>query len=417
MILVVVFFAMLCDGYDFAAIGYAAPELVKAWHVSRSALVPVFTAGLVGMLFGGPAIGQMGDRLGRRFALLSGLVIVGTTTLACAWATSLGALVALRFATGVGLGGIVPSVVALTAEVVPVRFRGRAIVLVGFGIPAGIALAGPVATTLVPRFGWNTLFAVGGLVPLTLVLPAWHLLRNRARTGVLHARGAADPSPPGSGSVKDLFTRDRAFITLLLWAAVAANQMTNFFAITWLPTLLQQQSQNSPGSSISASFFAVGGIAGGVTLTFLVDRFGAVPMVLLFCAGVPLTAAMCVPGLPLAASAAIIAGAGFCVTGNNFGINATLGAIYPPSIRAMGTGWAQAAGRLGSLTAPLVGGLLLEAHVPLREVSFAPAAVLAVGAVVWTMLTVACVRRFGGTRLRAFDDRGTAAQVVRQQTS
>ena len=103
--------------------------------------------------------------------------------------------------------------------------------------------------------------------------------------------------------------------------------------------------------------------------------------------------------LSVCATAAIIAGAGFCVYGNQFGINAALVMIYPTSVRAIGAGWAQAFGRIGSIAAPIIGGILLGKAVPASEIFYAPAIALVLGALSAVVLAVLCVRRFAGYRL------------------
>ena len=425
VLLAVATLAMMSDGFDLSAIGYVGPELVKAWHIGRAQLVPVFSAGIVGLLVGAPLLGFVGDRLGRKTAILIGLSIVGMVTLATMAATSLTQFTVLRFITGTGLGGVIPNVIALVAENSPRRSRGMSIVIVNFGIPAGIALPGLVAATLVPRFGWPALLLVGGLLPLLVAAIAAVLLPESLR--YLAQRGdrdaqvrrqvaamrpdlpiAADASfrapgqarPVASGSPRGLFRDGLAAITPLLWFALAANQMVNFFALSWLPTLLQSAGASTAQAGVNASLFSLGGLAGGVCLTFIVDRLGIIPMALLFLVGVPFVAAIGMPHLAPAAFSGVIAGAGFCVTGINFSMSATLGMIYPTPVRSLGTGWGQSVGRVGSLAAPLVGGVLLGLQLPLQEVLFAPALALALGAVAAIAAAVLCVRRFGSTRLR-----------------
>lgn len=435
VLLAIAILAMLCDGFDLAAIGYVGPELVKGWHVSPAELVPMFSAGIVGMLFGAPLLGFAGDRFGRKTAILVGLGVIGVFTLLGMAASTLPQLVVLRFLAGIGLGGVIPNIIALTAEAAPRHLRGRFIVIVNFGVPAGIALPGLVSAALVPSFGWPVLLLVGGLLPLAaaalvaLVLPESikYLAQRGGQDDKVRRLAAAlrpdVPIPAGvrfsasrshgsasgavaSGSPRGLFAGGLAGITPLLWLALAANQMANFFSLSWLPTLLQSMGSSTTHAGVNASLFSIGGLLGGLCLTFIVDRLGVIPMVLLFLLGVPLMAAIGTPELPPWALAAVIAGAGFCVTGINFSMGATLGTIYPTPVRSMGTGWAQAAGRLGSLAAPLIGGALLSLHLPMRELLFAPAGALAIGAAASAALTVLCVRRFGGCRL---DERPAAA--------
>ena len=424
VLLAVATLAMLADGFDLSAIGFIAPELVKQWHVPPSALAPMFTAGIMGLLVGAPLLGFVGDRYGRKTALLSGLGIVGAFTLATMAAQSLQQFVVLRFLTGIGIGGVIPNVIALTAEAAPKRLRGLFIIIVNFGVPAGIAIPGLTAAALIPRYGWPALLLAGGLLPLftatligLLVPESMQFLTQRAERDEEVRRRAMRPlqspttgwhvpmarGPAGaSGSPKGLFADGLAGITPMLWLALAANQMANFFTLSWLPTLLQSMGASTARAGVNASLFSLGGIAGGVCLLFFVDRLGVVPMVVLFLLGIPLMGAIGTPDLPPALFAAVIAAAGFCVTGINFSMGAALGSIYPTPVRSLGAGWAQAAGRIGSLAAPIIGGALLGFHLPTRQLLLAPAAALAIGAVAAVVLAVLCVRRFGGCRL---DDR------------
>lgn len=414
--------ALISDGFDLAAMGYVAPELVKAWHVTPRQLVPVFSAGILGLMLGAPTLSFIGDRHGRKTAMLIGLAVFGMVSLLSMGATSLGQLSALRLITGMGLGGVIPNVVALVAELVPSRHRGRMVVLVTMGVAAGIALPGFVAAGLVPRFGWQVLFLVGGVLPLLiavlvlLVLPESikylaqrhdrsDAMRNVARvlrpdlaidsatTFTSHADAASQGSPA------DLFKRGLAIVTPLLWIAVATNQMANFFSLTWLPTLLQSAGSSTAQAGINGSLFSMGGLVSGICLMFVIDRLGAIPLTVLFILGTPLMAAIGIGGLPSWAHGLIIAAAGFCVTGINLGATAVLSAIYPTAVRSTGTGWAQAAGRLGAMAAPVAGGALLALNVPMRELILAPAAVLGVGALASALLAFLCVRRFAGLRL------------------
>src|SRR6266446_8529105 len=65
------FFIVLIDGYDIAAIAFAAPHLVREWGLKPGALGPVFSASLIGILFGSAAFGWIGDRYGRKTALIA----------------------------------------------------------------------------------------------------------------------------------------------------------------------------------------------------------------------------------------------------------------------------------------------------------------------------------------------------------
>src|ERR1700722_11646982 len=103
------FLAMLADGFDIAALASAAPQLGRAWHVASHAFAPALSASLFGILLGAPVLGFIGDRLGRKCAIVSGSIIYGLATLATVWSGNLAQLAALRFVAGIGIGGLMPN--------------------------------------------------------------------------------------------------------------------------------------------------------------------------------------------------------------------------------------------------------------------------------------------------------------------
>src|SRR3954471_12043211 len=113
------FFIVLIDGYDIGAIAFAAPHLVRAWGISPRDLGPVFSSSLVGILFGSAIFGWVGDRYGRKAALIGANLLFGVFTLAAAYATNLEQMFWLRLLAGLGIGGVIPNVVAVNAESAP----------------------------------------------------------------------------------------------------------------------------------------------------------------------------------------------------------------------------------------------------------------------------------------------------------
>src|SRR3954468_2033659 len=139
------FFVVLIDGYDIGAIAFAAPHLVKAWGVQPHALGPVFSASLVGILFGSALFGWVGDRYGRKAALILANFLFGIFTLWAAYAANLHQMFWLRLIAGIGIGGLIPNVVAINAESAPRKLRATlAIIAVGC-VPIGGAIPGVIS--------------------------------------------------------------------------------------------------------------------------------------------------------------------------------------------------------------------------------------------------------------------------------
>ena len=422
-LILVALLVLVSDGFDLAAMGYLAPELVKQWGLTPAAFVPAFSAGIIGMMVGGPLLGFLGDRYGRKRLILLGLAVIGAVTLLTIAVRSTTDLVILRFVTGIGLGGVIPNVAALIAEIMPRRVRGRFLVIVTLGVPLGIALPGLVAATLVPEFGWRAILLVGGLLPLAVaaaglfVLPEsikYLMARSGREADIRRIAARLRPDlriddatritlPPAMavsrpGAFRQLFAGDFALVTPLLWFCQAANQMANFFALTWLPTLLQSAGAGTAHAGATASLFSLGGLLSGLVLLLVLDRLGIILVVVLFFVGAPLVAAMALGGLPPTNHALVILGAGVCVTGVQIGLTALLGIFYPTTVRSTGTGWTQAAGRVGALAAPVVGGVLLGLDIPIQQLPLAPAGLMAFGALASVVLAWCCIRRAGGLR-------------------
>src|SRR5579872_6232997 len=99
----------LIDGYDIGAIAFAAPHLVASWGIPRSALGPVLSASNIGVLFGSAIFGWIGDRYGRKPALISANLLFGVFTFMAAYSTDLTQLFWLRLIAGLGIGGVIPN--------------------------------------------------------------------------------------------------------------------------------------------------------------------------------------------------------------------------------------------------------------------------------------------------------------------
>ncbi|MGC2113479.1 MAG: MFS transporter, partial [Pseudolabrys sp.] len=256
------FFIVLIDGYDIAAIAFAAPSLVKEWALKPGALGPVFSASLIGILFGSALFGWIGDRYGRKAALVWSNLLFGVFTLAAAYSTNLDQMFWLRLLAGLGIGGVIPNVVAINAESAPRKLRATlAIIAVGC-VPVGGAIPGFVTAALVPQYGWQIIFMIGGIVPILIAIAAqigmpesikYMALHESQRSKMERLINAISPGYPVSPNAKFviedeqqfpgfnpkyLFSQGLAVITPLLWLLFALNLMGYFFLLSWTPTLM-----------------------------------------------------------------------------------------------------------------------------------------------------------------------------------
>jgi AAHS family 4-hydroxybenzoate transporter-like MFS transporter len=260
------------------------------------------------------------------------------------------------------------------------------IMLCGLGFAIGAGSAGFVTAFFLPRWGWQSLFFVGGAVPLVLLILVARQLPESIRFLVLtkapgaeiarilgkldpKLRFSADvqfvlPEVPAKGTpVGQLFAAGRSAYTVLLWLSVFTNLLVLYFIITWLPTLFTTTGMSIETAATTVGMFGIGGPVGVALLGFVIDRFGA-PRVLgtgFVIAG----ATMTLLGSFLD-SRVLVVGAlmiiGFFISGGNGGTSAYASAVYPTAIRSTGIGWALGIGRAGAFVAPLIGSAMVAAH-------------------------------------------------------
>src|SRR5580692_4701339 len=347
----------MIDGYDIGAIAFAAPSLIKEWHVAPADLKWVLSASNFGVLFGSQIFGWIGDRHGRKTALIAANILFGIFTF---------------IATGM--------------------------------VPLGGALAGFASAALVPTHGWQILFYIGGIAPIVFALAAIYGLPESIKFMTLHdsQRGkmvallkAIRPGytvPPNARFVIEdekqspsspiyLFGNGLQAITPLTWLMFACNLMGYFFLISWTPTLMGAAHVPPQTAALAGAALQVGGTVGSLLLCWWLQKARFLAIAILFVIAVPAVGSIGYAGL--SSTGALIAAtffAGAIVLGIQSGINVVGAMIYPTSLRANGSGWQLGIGRLGAIIGPLLGGLFVGLPVP--QLYMWSAIPFAVGAVV-----------------------------------
>ncbi len=419
------FLAMFADGYDISVMPFAMPTFAKLWHLDAGFLSWVISASLVGVLAGSPLLGYVGDRYGRKVAILLGSVIYGVTTLAVIWQHDYWTTIALRFLTGIGIGGLMPNTIALNSELSPKRLRATLVVLMFTGITLGSSAPGFISAWMLPIFGWPVLFIVGGVVPLVVACFLYFLLpesvkflgsrperhaellstaqrmrRDLDLTADTHFEAAAGSAPGGGGlGFAQIFGPGFASITPLLWVCFVTALMANYFLNSWTPLLFNNAGLTPEKAALASSLYHIGGTVGGLLISVLLDQFGFVVIAVLFVCAAPAIAAIGGSTMSFGAIAPLATVAGLCVLGAQFGNNAAAGLLYPTQFRSKGVGWALGIGRFGSVVGPLLGGQLIKMHLPMRQLFLAAAAPMLVGAVAAVILVRVCYLRLGTLRL------------------
>lgn len=421
------------DGFDVQAMAFVAPVLSDVWGISRPVMGQVLTASLFGLMLGSMILGRASDHFGRRPVLIGSVLLFSIGSLLTALSETPLQLILTRCFTGFGLGGAVVAALALTAEYAPARSRARIVTAMFVGFPLGGSIGGVLAMPLISSVGWQGVFVFGGLVPLALIAVIRRFLPESLQFCVSKGIGGQrigeivqriDPryqfregdrfqiaeNRAGSSSLGELFVQARLPGTLLIWLICFANLLVLYLLINWLPSILHQSGLSLARANLGAVIFNLGGVIGGLALSFAVDRLGAFRVLAI---GYALTAAAILAlartqNTSIAFGLTIFAGAG--VIGSQFCINALASAFYPTAVRSTGVGWALGIGRIGSILGPLVGGFALASGATMAAI-FSGAALPIVVCSVAVMLLSIAYRRAAIMPLETGDVAGPSGRI------
>ncbi|PZQ48173.1 MAG: 3-(3-hydroxy-phenyl)propionate transporter MhpT [Rhodovulum sulfidophilum] len=363
--------AAVIEGFDLQAAGVAAPKLAPAFGLEPAQMGVFFSAATFGLIFGALAGGVIADRWGRRAGLALALVAFGIFSLGTALAGTFEHLVVMRFLTGVGLGGALPNLVSIAAESTTPERRGRAVAIMYAGVPIGGAIASLVAMMGLHE-DWQSIFVVGGILPLLLVVPLYRMLPP--------LRVTHDAAVPTS-RWQALFAPGSTMTTLLLWGGFFFGLLVVYLLLNWLPQLIVSLGFERSQASLVQIAFNLGGAVGSVIGGRLLDGerpatstagcFAALIAALLILSVIP-GGSM---GAALAAGA-LVGGTILCAQALLYGVAPQ---CYPAEVRGTGVGLAVAIGRFGSIAGPLFAGALLAQGLGPTQVLYAimPIAALA----------------------------------------
>ncbi|MEP7245283.1 MAG: MFS transporter [Gammaproteobacteria bacterium] len=392
-LIVVSWLITFVDGFDMNVIAFAAPYLATAYDLDKPMLANVFGVGIAGSLLGSMLFGALGDRLGRRRSIILATATFGVFTLGLALADEYWELLALRFLNGMALGGAIPLACALSIEYVPRRYRATIVTLIMLGYGLGVSMGGPIAVALIPRYGWQSVFVLGGLASLlAAILLYWALPESLRFLATRESRNAAmlrivrklaperkdlekarfilsgqDTDGGARSSPTVLFRGELRWITPLLWLGYAASSMNTFFFSTWGPLVFEEMGLTRETAAYSSSFNSLAGAIGALVLMRFTDRIGAISVAVLPAIAVPFLLAIGLVPVGQTAFLVMMGTLYIFLGGSHYGIISIAGTFYPTAHRALGAGWASGMGKLGSIAGPWVGGWILASVFPVRH--------------------------------------------------
>ncbi len=383
MVIAVCFILNMIDGMDVLVVSFTSSMIETEWGLSKGEVGYIYSMGLLGMTIGCLFIAPQADKIGRKNMLFISTTLITIGMLSSAVVTSYHQLLALRLITGLGIGGILPTMAAMASEFSNEKSRNFNVGIVQAGWPIGAIITGFFVAWSVPEYGWRFAYATAGVISLIMLpliyfsmpesleflgrrQPSNALYRinqllakmKQANIDYLPARPAdtKDRSP-----VKKLFTKELKPSTLLLWMGIFFSFMTLYTLISWIPNIAKDSGMPFEMATYAGTLLNVGAFIGTVVLGWLSHSLGLKRLILSFM--LLAFVLMYVYGnvsMPYGLMFTVIFLIGVTVQGGFNGFYPMATRIYPINLRATGIGWAVGAGRTGAIVGPLIFGVLLD---------------------------------------------------------
>lgn len=375
---------IIFDGYDLVIYGVVLPSLMKEWGLTPIQAGALGSYALFGMMFGALIFGPLSDKIGRKKVIMITTIIFSGMTFINGFATTPEQFGICRFLAGLGIGGVMPNVVALMTEYMPKKTRSTLVSVMFSGYSVGGMSGAYLGMHLMPSFGWQAVFWVAG-IPLLLLPILWWALpeavgfliqskRNaeaakflqRVQPGLQCSSSDELYYPTGKGSggaLSSLFRDSRLLSTLMFWVSFFCCLLMVYALGSWLPKLMNQAGYDLKNSLLFLLVLNLGAVAGAIGGGWVADKFHLRRVLTLMF----VVAALSIGGLGFLPKESqgllylVIAVAGACTIGAQILLYAYVAQYYPLAIRSTGIGWASGVGRIGAISGPMLGGFLLTA--------------------------------------------------------
>jgi MFS family permease len=377
--------AVALEGYDLVVLGVVIPPLLKepGWHLTPNTAAQIASVGLLGVMIGAVLVGTITDYIGRRKTVVWTVIAFSILTLACAFAPNPFVFGLLRFLAGLGLGGILPTAIAMINEFAR-RGRGStSTTIMMTGYHAGAVLSALLGIMIIPSVGWRWMFVLGAipgviLVPLMLkYLPeSNHFLRVSAGL-----EGRTATAKPTRNPVSTLFHHGMARSTLAFWITSIMGLLLVYGLNTWLPQIMRAAGYKLGAALALLLVLNVGAVVGLLAAGRVADRIGNRRSTMAwFTLGAIFLALLSIklPGIGIYISVFL---AGVFVFSGQVLVYAYISHVYPTAARGTALGTASAVGRIGAIAGPLIGGVLLTAGIAYPWGFYIFAVVALVGAI------------------------------------
>ena len=375
---------VVAEGYDLIVYGAVIPLLraEPGWHLSPSGAGLIGSQAYIGMLIGALVGGRWSDVSGRRRTVIGFVAWFTLWTVACALAPAPWLLGAARLLTGVGIGAVLPVVLALGREITPPRRTALVFTVLLAGVPMGGLLAAALGLVVLPALGWRAMFGAGAVI--SLVVLALAVARLPESTDYADRSHRPRPAP-----LRELFGPRLRLTSVVFPLANFMILLTWFGMNTWLITIMRAFGLAAESALLFSVTLNLGAFVGGFGLAALGQRWGSRPTAAI-AAVVAAAGALGLTARP-AGTAVLVLLVAVIGLGAQSALNMVSAAVadaYPVALRATALGWVQGLGRLGAIVAPALGGAILGAGLGPAAVLVAFAVAALAAAVILILLVV-----------------------------
>ena len=397
---------IIFDGYDLVIYGVVLPILMQQWQLDPVTAGALGSTALFGMMIGAMLLGTLSDRFGRKKMIVLCIVLFSGFTALNGFAQTPLQFGVMRFIAGLGIGGVMPNVVALMSEYSPRRIRSTLVAVMFSGYAIGGMLSAVLGIWIVPQFGWQVMFYLA-VIPLLLLPLIWTQLPDSVaflvRQGkIAEARKVlaaltGKPLPDDAElavhqpqkteqSLAALFSNNRALSTLMFFQAFFMCLLMVYGLGSWLPKLMTMAGYGFGSSLMFLLFLNIGGIIGAIGGGWLSDRFHPRPVLMLFFTLAAVSLALLGFKSHVAVLYFLVTVAGATTIGSQILLYAYVAQFYPTAIRSTALGWSSGVGRIGAILGPVLGGALLAMQLS-HQMNFLAFVVPGALAVIGIMLT------------------------------
>ncbi|MFD2470537.1 MFS transporter [Amycolatopsis silviterrae] len=376
--------AVAIEGFDLVVLGVVLPALLKdaSWGLDPNTASLISAVGLLGVAVGAFSTGPLSDLFGRRKMMLLTVISFSICTLLCAFATGPWLFGILRFLAGLGLGGVLPTALALITEYARVGRGGSATTVLMTGYHVGAVLTALLGILVLQRFGWQWMFVIGAVPALVLVpLMAKFLPESKVLERVKEAR-------PNRNPLGVLFRHGYARATIAFWVTSFMGLLLVYGLNTWLPQIMRAAGYELGAALALLLVLNVGAVIGLLIGGRVADRIGHRRSTIVWFAASAVFLALLSIKLPGASVYVGVLLAGVFTFSSQVLVYVYVARVYPADARGTGLGAASGIGRFGAISGPLVTGLLLSAGLAYPWGFYLFAAVAVIGA-----LAIAVVNR------------------------